>query len=45
MYSPKFENGQLSLYSTISFTYSPKLMSVEDVVNEIWTSYVLPYLR
>ena len=45
MYSPKFENGQLSLYSTISITYSQKLMSVEDVVKEIWTSYVLPYLK
>ena len=45
MYSPKFENGQLSLYSTISITCGNRLMSVEDVVKEIWTSYVLPYLR
>ena len=45
MYSPKFENGQLSLYSIISITYGNRLMSVEDVVKEIWTSYVLPYLR
>ena len=45
MYSPKFENGQLSLYSILSITYGNRLMSVEDVVKEIWTSYVLPYLR
>ena len=45
MYSPKFENGQLYLYSIISIAYGKRLMSVEDVVKEIWTSYVLPHLR
>lgn len=45
MYSPKFENGQLSLYSILSITYGNRLMSVEDVVKEIWTSYISPYLR
>ena len=45
MYSPKFENGKLSLYSIISITYSTKLMSVEDVVKEIWTNYILSYLK
>lgn len=45
MYSLKFENGQLSLYSIIAIIYGQRLMSVKDVVKEIWTSYVLPYLR
>lgn len=46
IYSTKFENDRLSLYSAISSTvYGQRLMSVEDVVKEIWTSYVLPYLK
>lgn len=45
MYSPKFENGELSLFSTMTITYGQKLMTVKDVVREIWTSYVLPYLK
>lgn len=45
MYSTKFENGMISLYSTISIIYGQRLMTAEDVVREIWTSYVLPYLK
>lgn len=44
MFSPKVENGQLMLYSMFSMS-GQKIMSVEEVVKEIWISYIQPYIE
>jgi len=45
MYSVSIDNGQLKLRATFSMFNDEKLMDVEDVVRDIWTSYIQPYLN
>lgn len=45
IYSSKLVDGQLSLYSMISFSMNQKAMSVEEAVKDIWESYINPYLE
>lgn len=44
MFSPKVENGQLMFYSIFSIS-GKKIMSVEEVVKEIWINYIQPYIE
>lgn len=44
IFSPRVENGKLMLYSTFSMS-GQKIMSIEDAVKEIWTSYIQPYIE
>lgn len=45
MISSKVEDGELKLYFSLSMSFNQKSMSVEEVVKEIWVSYVQPYLN
>lgn len=45
IYSSKFVDGQLSLYSVMSMSMNQKTMSVEEAVKDIWESYISPYLK
>lgn len=45
MYSVSTDNGQLKLCATLSMSNNQELMDVEDVVRDIWTSYIQPYLN
>lgn len=44
MFSPKVEKGQLMLYPMFSMS-EQKIMSVEEVVKEIWIIYIQPYIE
>ena len=44
MYTVKSSNGQLFLLSTLSYNNSQEMMTSEDVVKDIWTTYITPYL-
>lgn len=44
MFSPKVENGQLTLFSMFSMS-GPKTMSAEEAVKEIWVSHIKPYIE
>ena len=45
IYSSKFVDGQLSLYSMMSMSMNQRAMSVEEAVKDIWESYISPYLK
>ncbi len=41
----KVEDGALKLYFSLSMSFNQRSMAVEEVVKEIWVSYVQPYLN
>lgn len=45
MIASKVEDGELKLYFSLSMAFNQRSMSVEEVVKEIWVSYVQPYLN
>lgn len=45
LFSPKYENGQLLLYSSFSMSMRQNTMTAEEVVREIWLSYIHPYIE
>lgn len=45
MYDAKFIDGELKLYATMSFMNSQKVMTVEEVVADIWEHYIQIYLE
>jgi len=45
MYSVNVLDGELKLSATMSFNNSKEAMNDMDVVKDIWTSYVQPYLE
>ena len=45
MISSKVEGGELRLYFSFSSLLNQRGMSIEEVVKEIWVSYVQPYLN
>lgn len=45
MYSVNVFNGELKLFATMSLNNSKEAMNEMDVVKDIWTSYVQPYLE
>jgi len=42
--SSKVQNGELALYFLMGMSFSQECKSIEEVVREIWTSYIQPYL-
>lgn len=42
--SNKIENGQLKLYFLIGLSLSQECKSAEEIVREIWTTYIQPYI-
>lgn len=45
MYDAKFIDGELKLYATMSLMNSQKVMTVEEVVADIWQHYIQIYLQ
>lgn len=45
MIGSKVEDGELKLYFLLSMSFNQRSMAVEEVVKEIWVSYVQPYLN
>lgn len=45
MYNPKFVDGELKLYATMSYTNSKETMTIEEVVGDIWKNYIQIYLE
>ena len=45
MYTAKFEDGELKLYATMSLMNSQRVMTVEEVVADIWENYIQVYLE
>lgn len=44
IYDAKYNEGELSLYATMSNSNSQKAMKVEEVVADIWENYIKNYL-
>lgn len=42
--SNKVENGNLGLYFSFGMSFSQECKSVEEIVREIWMSYIQPYI-
>lgn len=42
--SNKIENGKLELYFSIGISFNQDCKSVEEIVREIWISYIQPYI-
>lgn len=45
IYTPKVINGKLSLFALMSLLGSHQSMTSGDVVKDIWTSYIKPYIE
>lgn len=43
-YNVKFDEGKMKLFATVSILNSKQYMTVEEVVADIWESYIQPYL-
>jgi len=44
MFSFKFENGEMYLFSTFSASFEQRIMSINEATKEIWTSYIQQYI-
>lgn len=44
IYEAKVDKGELKLFAAFSFLNSQQLMTIDEAVTDIWTSYIQPYL-